>query len=284
MDKGAFSLYGINQTLGGTTDRRAVGTEWRYFEDKKTAYALLDYDAYFKKMNAAQFMGTVGALGGTMNFMVDHRKTPSLSIRNALNGASTSNLNALLQTMSVSSLRELALARTATSNMGQIGITVPLREKWQAGGDFRLTNTSGLPASGTTALEGILPATPSRGTEKSVTGQLIGSGLYKEGDIWSGSITLNTSSAVSGHSIYLYNHTIHNNGWTSDTSLQLYRAKDQLGSTTTRTSPLVRGAYRIKEQFYFDVDGGIELTKLSGTQITTKTTRYFFSGGLRWDF
>ncbi|MBI5626877.1 MAG: hypothetical protein HY935_06755, partial [Nitrosomonadales bacterium] len=201
VDRGAFSLYGINQIMGGTTDRRAVGTEWRYFEDKKTAYALLDYDTYFKKMNAAQLMGTVGALGGTMNFMVDHRKTPSLSIRNALNGASTSTLDALLQTMSVSSLRELALARTATSNMGQIGITVPLREKWQAGGDFRLTNTSGMPASGTTALEGILPATPSRGTEKSVTGQLIGSGLYKEGDIWSGSITLNTSSAVSGHSI-----------------------------------------------------------------------------------
>ncbi len=284
VDKGAFSLYGINQTFGSTTDRRAVGTEWRYFEDKKTAYALLDYDTYFKKMNAAQLMGTVGALGGTMNFMVDHRKTPSLSIRNALNGASTSTLNALLQTMSVSSLRELALARTATSNMGQIGITVPLREKWQAGGDFRLTNTSGMPASGTTALEGILPATPSRGTEKSVTGQLIGSGLYKEGDIWSGSITLSTSSTVNGHSIYLYNHTMHKNGWTMDTSLQFYRSKDQFGGTTTRTSPMVRGAYRIKEQFYFDIDGGIELNKFNGTLQTTKTTRYFLSGGLRWDF
>lgn len=291
VDKGAFSLYGINQTMGSTLDRRALGTEWRYFEDQKTAYALLDYDTYFKAVNAVQLMGTVGALGGTMNFMVDHRKTPSLSIRNALGGASTSDLNALLQTMSVSSLRELALARTATSNMGQIGITVPLREKWQAGGDFRLTNTSGLPASGTVvapgaapAPEGYLAATPSRGTEKSVTVQLIGSGLYKEGDIWSGSITLNTSSAVSGHSIYLYNHTMHKNGWTMDTSLQFYRAKDQLGGTTTRTSPMVRGAYRIKERFYFDIDGGVELTKLNGTQITTKTTRYFLSGGLRWDF
>jgi len=210
VDSGALSFYGINQTVDGLTDRRGLGAEWRYFEDKKTAYALLDYDSYFKALNAAQFMGTMGALGGTVNFMVDHRRSPSLSIRNALNGAGTSSINELLQQpgMTESRLRELALARTATSNMGQVGLTVPFREKWQVGGDVRLSNTSGLDASGTTTLEGILAATPSRGTEKSVTAQLIGSGLYKEGDIWSGSLTYTTSSAVTGYSLYLYNHTL----------------------------------------------------------------------------
>lgn len=284
MDKGPLSFYAVSQRVDGATDRRALGTELRYFEGNKTAFALLDYDTYFKALNAAQVMGTVGALGGTVNFMADHRKTPSLSIRNALNGASTSSVNTLLQTMSASSLRELALARTATSNMGQVGITVPLREKWQVGGDVRLTNTTGLPASGTTALEGILAATPGRGTEKSVTGQLIGSGLYKAGDIWSGSITFNTSSAVNGYTIYLYNHTLYVSGWTMDTSLQLYRQKDQFGGTTARVSPMVRGAYRLREQLYFDVDGGLERTGYSDAQQTTKTTRYFCSAGLRWDF
>ena len=155
MDKGAFSFYGINQTVEGTLDRRAVGTEFRYFDDKKNAFGLLDYDTYFKAVNAAQFMGMSKLTdftllpNATLSFMVDHRKTPSLSIRNALNGATTSSINVLQQTMSASSLRDLALARTATSNMGQVGITVPFREKWQVGGDFRLTNTTGLPASGT---------------------------------------------------------------------------------------------------------------------------------------
>lgn len=284
VDKGPLSLYAIGQRVESATDRQAVGAEFRYFEGTRTAFALLDYDTYFKDVNAAQVMGTTGALGGTVNFMLDHRKTPSLSIRNALNGASTSSVDALLQTMSASSLRELALARTATSNMGQVGITLPVREKWQAGGDFRLTSTTGMQASGTTALEGILAATPSRGTEKSVTGQLIGNGLYTEGDIWSGSITLNTSSAVNGRSYYFYNHTLFRNTWTMDTSLQLYRSKDQFGNYTRRNSPMVRGAYRFKEQFYFDVDAGFEFTKLSGTQQVTKTKRYFYSAGLRWDF
>lgn len=283
VDKGPVSLYGVNQTVDGVQDRRGLGMEYRYYEDKKTAYALVDYDAYFKAVNAAQLMGTVGALGGTMNFMVDHRKTPSLSIRTALNGATTSSVNDLLQTMSASSLRNLALERTAQANMGQMGLSVPVSKKWQVGGDVRVTNTSGLPASGTTTLQGILPATPSRGTEKSVTGQIIGSGLYKDGDIWSASTTVSSGVAKS-KSIYLYNHTQFISGWMMDTSLQLSSSTDQLGGSTKRTSPMVRGAYRLKEQLYFDVDGGIELNNYSGGQVTTKTTQYFFSGGIRWDF
>lgn len=299
-DKGAFSFYGINQSVGSVLDRRALGTEWRYFEDKKTAYALVDYDTYFKALNAVQLMGTAGALGGTMHFMADRRKTPSLSIRNALNGAGTSSVDALLQTMSASSLRELALARTATTSMGQVGITVPVLQKWQVGGDFRLSNTSGLPGSGQTidpvtglptnqcngtqTAQGCTNAQPGRGLEKSVTGQLIGSSLLNDNDIWSGSVTFTTSNVVNGHSYYFYNHTQFLSGWMMDTSLQLYSQKDQYGGKTTRTSPMVRGSYRFREQFTFDADCGYEKINYSGTQVVTKTGRFFYSLGLRWDF
>jgi len=282
-NKGPVTLYAINQRVEGVTDRRAIGAELRYYEGTKTAFALLDYDTYFKELNAVQVMGALGAYGGTANFMVDHRKAPTLSIRNALNGAGTSSVNDLLQIMSAAGLRDLALARTATSNSAQIGISVPLRKQWQAGGDFRLTNTSGLPASGTNTLEGILPATPGRGTEKSITGQIIGNSLYTDNDIWSGSITFNNSSAVSGYSVYLYNYTLLGQGWTMNTSLQFYRQKDQFGSTTELTSPVVRGSYRIRDQLNLDVDGGLEYTDSSGQQQFTKTKRLFFSAGLRWD-
>ncbi len=281
--KGPVTVYVINQRVEGTTDRQAMGAEFRYFEGSKTAFALLDYDTYFNELNAAQFMGTVGAYGGTANFMVDHRKAPTLSIRNALYGAGTSSVDDLLKSMSADRLRDLAIARTATSNMAQIGITIPLIEKWQVGGDIRITNTSGLPASGTTPLEGILLATPGRGTEKSVSGQAIGNSLYTDHDIWSASITFNTSSAVSGYSIYLYNYTLIDPEWTMNPSLQLFRQKDQFGSTTKLASPMIRGTYRIRDQLNLDMDGGMEFTDFSGSQQTIKTTRIFFSAGLRWD-
>ena len=307
VDKGDFSFYGINQKVEGTLDRRAVGAEFRYFDDKKNAYGLLDYDTYFKAVNAAQFSGTARGMSllpdSTFSFMLDHRKTPSLSIRNALNGATTSSVNDLLQTMSVSSLRDLALSRTAISNMGQVGITHALREKWQVGGDFRLTNTTGLgnsgqtlnptidpvtqlpiQCSGTSTSQGCIAAQPGRGLEKSVTGQLIGSGLYKQGDIWSGSLTFSSSGAVKGDSLFFYNHTPINSGWLMDTTLQISSFKDQLGGTTRQIMPMLRGSYRFREQFTFDADCGYQRIAFTGPISSTTTTRLFYSTGLRWDF
>lgn len=294
VDSGAFSVYGINQTVEGVLDRRAVGAEWRYFEDKKSVFALVDYDINFKALNAAQVTGTMPVMDVSLNMMLDHRKTPSLSIRNALYGATTSSVSVLEQSISASALRDLALQRTATSNMAQIGVTKPLSSKWQVGGDVRVTNTTGLSASGrdpatnipagTPYIEGYLDANPSRGTEKTITGQVIGSGLYKAGDIWSFSATLNTSSNVSGNSFFVYNHLDLTGGWTLDSSLQLSKWTDQFNAVTTRFSPMVRGAYRLRDQLTFDVDGGFENTKYEGALATTKTVRFFGSAGVRWDF
>jgi hypothetical protein len=299
MDSGAFSFYGIKQTVEGTLDRRAVGTEFRYFDTKKNAYGLLDYDTYFKEVNAASFMGTARGTSlspdSTFSFMLDHRKTPSLSIRNALNGASTLSVNDLLQTMSASSLRDLALARTSIANSGQIGITHPWRDKWQIGGDFRLTNQTGLPSSGTPTPttgpnagvptpEGFIQAIPGRGLEKSVTGQLIGSGLYKPGDIWSTSLTLSTSDLVNGNSLFFYNHTQVNSFWMMDVTLQISSFKDQFGARTKQLMPLLRGTYRLTERFSIDADIGYQKIDFNGPQTNSTTTRYFTSAGGRWDF
>lgn len=293
-DSGAYSAYLINQTVDSVLDRRAVGAEWRYFEDKKTAYALIDYDTNFNALNAVQLTGSLGLSGMSLNILLDHRKTPSLSIRTALNGANTSSISDLQQVLSASALRDLALARTATSNMGQIGVTLPLASKWQVGGDLRLSNTTGMPASGrdpatntpagTPFIEGYLNATPSRGTEKIVSGQLIGSGLYKAGDIWSMSGSLGSSGTVNSTSLFFYNHTAFNSSWALDSSLQLSRYTDQFNAVTTRISPMLRGEYRIGEQLTFDVDGGIESNKNEGDQVSTRTLRVFGSAGLRWYF
>ncbi|MBU3904390.1 MAG: hypothetical protein KKG03_01025 [Gammaproteobacteria bacterium] len=285
VDSGAFTGYGINQSVDGVLDRRAIGGEWRYYEDKKSLFALVDYDVNFKALNAAQVMGTMNAFDASWNFMLDHRKTPSLSIRNALYGATTSSISVLQQALSASAVRDLALERTATTNMGQVGITKPLSSKWQVGGDVRLSNTTSTAASGVlNSIQGYLAANPSRGTEKSVTGQLIGTGLYKAGDIWSFSATLNTSSTVKGNSFFVYNHMDMQYGWGLDSSVQLYKQTDQFNAVTTRFSPTVRGSYRLKEQLTFDADLGFESTKSEGAQVTTKILRVFGSAGLRWDF
>lgn len=289
-EAGPYSLYALNQSVDGVVDRRALGAEWRYYEGNQSAYAQVDFDTVFKDLTLAQLTGSTALSGVNLNFLLNHSKP--LAIRNALSGAGTSSISSLLNSMSASTLRDLAAARTTTSDMGQIGATIPFMQKWQVGGDVRLTNTSGLPESGVNPInnggvllpQGYLAATPSRGLEKSVTAQLVGSSLYMEGDIWSASTTLSYSGSVNGSSMYLANHTQYQSGWAMDSSMQLYRQTDQIGGVTTRWSPMVRGSYRIRDTLTFDADIGYENTKNVGTQVTNKMSRIFGSAGLRWDF
>jgi hypothetical protein len=280
---GPYSVYGLNQSVDGVLDRRALGGEWRYYEDNRSAFAQVDFDAGFNQVTLAQLTGASPYAGMNFNFMLNHSKP--LSTRNALSGAATSSISTLSSTMSESALRDLAAARTMSTDMGQVGVTVPFMQKWQVGGDVRLTKTSGLAASGVlNTTQGFLDAIPSRGLEKSVTANIVGSSLYIEGDIWSASTTFSTSSTVSGHSIFLANHTQYQSGWAMDTSMQIYRQTDTVGGVTTRWSPMVRGSYRIRDTLSFDADAGYENTKNEGTQVTSKISRIFGSVGIRWDF
>ncbi|MDH2915599.1 MAG: tetratricopeptide repeat protein [Gallionella sp.] len=282
-DIGPYSFYALNQSVDGVLDRRALGAEWRYYEGNQSAYAQVDFDTVFKDMTLAQLTGSTAVYGVNLNFLLNHSKP--LSTRNALYGAATSSISTLLNSMSASTLRDLASARTTTADMGQVGVSIPFKQKWQVGGDVRLSNTSGLSASGVAnTLQGYLAAVPSRGLEKSVTANIVGSSLYMENDIWSVSTTVSTSGNVNGNSIYLANHTQYRSGWAMDTSLQIYRQTDQLGGVTTRWSPMVRGAYRIRDTLTFDADFGYDSTKNDGAQVTNKMSRIFGSAGLRWDF
>jgi hypothetical protein len=82
----------------------------------------------------------------------------------------------------------------------------------------------------------------------------------------------------------MYNHSVLKRDWGVDTSLQLYSQTDQFGGKISRASPMVRGSYQYGDQLSFDVDGGFERNTYTGNNQTTKTSRYFLSGGLRWDF
>lgn len=82
------SVYYINQRNLGITDRKATGGNLRYFEQGKTLIAMTDYDLQFKELNMFTLQGTLNRDSGTdFNFMLDRRKTPSLSAVNAVYGA-----------------------------------------------------------------------------------------------------------------------------------------------------------------------------------------------------
>ncbi|KAF0205022.1 MAG: sporulation domain-containing [Gallionellaceae bacterium] len=293
VDKGPVSIYLLNQTLEGIQDRRALGGEFKYFEGGKTAFAMLDYDIYFKVLNATMLTGSwlVEATGTTYNFIADYRKSPSINIRNALNGAATTSVKDLLAVMSEAQLQQLARDRTANSAFSQLGISQKLSPTWQLGGDIKLAQTGGLPASGidpntgVTGVQGYVAAYPSTGMEKTLTAQLIGSNLYSEADITTFGGSYITSGYVkSGQSVFVYNRTSWDNEYYVDTSWYYYNQTDNYGGKMARHTPTVRVAYQMLQELSLDAEFGAELSDMSGPFQTSVSTRIFGSLGFRWDF
>lgn len=293
VDKGPLSIYLLNQTLEGIQDRRALGGEFKYFEGGKTAFAMLDYDIYFKVLNATMLTGSwwVEATGTTYNFIADYRKSPSISIRNALSGATTTSVKDLLAVMSETQLQQLARDRTGNSAFSQLGVTQKLSSNWQVGGDIKLAQTGGLPASGidpntgVTGVQGYVAAFPSTGMEKTLTAQLIGSNLYSDADITTFGGSYITSGYVkSGQSVFVYNRTSWDNEYYVDTSWYFYNQSDNYGGKMARHTPTVRVAYQMLQELSLDAEFGAELSDMSGPFQTSKSTRIFGSLGFRWDF
>ncbi len=138
-----FSVYGIEQTLDGFPNRRAVGSEVRYFDGHATAYGMLDYDLLYKGVNIALLQGNYLSAGGdNYFFVIDHRRAPSYSLTNALPAAPGLSLQEMVAIQGIEQVRAQASALTAISDMFSVGVTHPLTENWQVGVDYRMSSIS----------------------------------------------------------------------------------------------------------------------------------------------
>lgn len=281
------SVYYVNQKTDGITDRSAVGVEERYFDTNKNAYAILDYDTSFKVINIALLQGTITDRSGTSyNFLVDHRKTPSISIRNALIGSPSTMATLLQNGFTQDDLKALAILRTGFSNSFQAGVTRQIKEKWQAGADIRVSNTSALPESGTPfGLEGFVAATPVTGNNWGITGRLIGNSVFSTRDVSVFSLGYSSSSFIKSESFLLTNHSYLAEKWMTDILMRLYWQNDNTGGKETVISPSVRLSYQAKESLSLEVEEGMDLTNNTpATGQSSKTLRKYFSLGLRSNF
>jgi hypothetical protein len=70
------ALYLIDPKVDGLVDRRALGTEMRYFDGGLSLSGQLDQDLLLKGLNIASLQGTWQREGGTVfNLLLDRRKT-----------------------------------------------------------------------------------------------------------------------------------------------------------------------------------------------------------------
>lgn len=286
------SVYGINQTVGGILDRRAVGGNLRYFKQGATVIGMWDYDTQFRSTNMATLQGTLNTDAGVdYNFLLDRRRSPSLSIRNSVNGTTTPLSVLLANGFTQADLIDLAKARTTVSHLAQVGMNIHLADKWQLGTDLMGTHTYGLGQSGTlnpdgtVGLEGFVPAQPSTGKSYTITERLVGNDVFSARDVSMASISYTTSPMIKSRMLLLNNHSILQELWTLDTTLRLYWQNDNLGGRQNVIAPVLKVGYRMKQSLTLETEGGMEWTRANPSALmSSRTRRNYLAMGFRWDF
>ncbi len=286
VDMGPFlehwggSLYTIEQKVDGVTDRHAVGSEIRYFSQSFTMYGLFDYDQEFKESNITLIQGNWTATSGTsLHALFDRRKTPSLTLSNALLGESDTSIRSQLTTKSYEALKQQALNLTSTTDLHSVGVSQPLTPRWQTGLDVQSARTSSTVGSVNQ------PGQPDTGTIYTYTGNIIGTGIFTQRDVNVVSISHISDKTYDGNSYALTNRLLWGQNWSLDTILSWYKQHDSSTNTDIeRFSPTLKPSYKWKQNITLDVEFGEEHTTTRSQTTEDTNRRRYWSLGYRWDF
>ena len=280
------SVYGNQQMIDGRIDRRALGTEVRYFSGGVSASAIFDYDTVIKGLNIASVQATwIGEAGDTVNALYDRRATPMLMLGNALffqdpTKPLVQRLKDLLGSTTLEALRRQVKAINSYTTQALLGVTHPVTPNWQVGGDLRLTNVGAI-----APVPDILPqGAKSTGNLWSLGGQVIGTNLYSERDTHVFSVTVLTGPQYSGK-LFSYNNSSQvAQVWQLEPSFRVYLQNDDSGLKTTRWAPGLRVSWRAGKQATLESEVSYERSKLSSPTTNENSNRVFYYLGGRYDF
>ncbi len=124
-----LSTYAVSQEYFGMTDRQAVGTEVRYFRPGLTFVGLVDYDIHYQDLNDVLLLGTIALPARwTASVNLDHRRSPTLSSRNALVGQPVTRFDQLFGLYTTAEIEQLARDRTrAVGRVHPVAVTAARR-------------------------------------------------------------------------------------------------------------------------------------------------------------
>jgi hypothetical protein len=274
-----FSLYGLTQSIDGSTDRRVVGSEIHYFRPGRTLVLLADYDIHYQELNNALLLGTIELPGRwTLTANLDQRKSPTLSLRNALIGQPVTTIDELLTLFPPSELEQLALDRTANSKLYSLSIARPFGERWQWILDVSRFEISGTPASGG------VDAVPDSGAEDAVQLQGIVSSLFRGSDLSTIILRRQTGITTETDTVGVSTRFPIGGDWRLGPRLRVDRRQFLIdGSEQMLYTPLLRLELQ-KKYVLFECEAGAEMGRRELNGIEEKTDRLYFSAGYRMNF
>ena len=301
-----LSLFFINQDVDELVDRQAIGGEFRYFDQEKSLFGLLDYDLHYGALDILAVQGNWTLSDKTRLYMnLDYRKSPLLQTSNALRSYFDPDLFALSPQViePVESIEDLLAFETeddiytraeelsAETTTLQFGASRPLSESLTISGDLTITNTKGTPQQGTIdettgiSSHDYVAEVDDTGNEYYYNFQLIKNDLLKPGDIGILSMRYYDTSTSNTLRLGVSSRYPITNVWRINPRFDVsYRKRTDNDDTRLTVSPYLRMDYRLRRNFTFEFDGGFDWYKVEDDVGTSKFTDYFFIAGYRWDF
>ena len=246
-----FGLFYLQQEIDSLTDRQAIGTEVRYFGESKSVWGSIDYDTAFSELSSAFLHGSWRLPGRlTLSGSVDRRRSPFLSLGNALLGQSSQDFGLLADTLSEAQIRQQALDRSAMTSTATIGLSRPLSPRLQLSVNMNRSVIDALPASGDA------PA-----TEEAEYGyysaDLVASSLFREGDVGIFSARYATSDSADVYTLNLDTRFPIGRSWRINPRLRVdYREISSDQSTQWVYTPGLRLQYRLGRRGRIELDAG----------------------------
>jgi tetratricopeptide (TPR) repeat protein len=253
LDVGAFFLQ---QDVEGLTDRSAVGAEVRYFGERRSLWGMVSYDTEFAELGSIFVQGTWRSENNlTLTGQVDVRRSPYLSLGNALVGQQVESFSDLMVLFTADELRQFALDRSPEVTTVSAGVSRPLTPKLQFNVNASHSAIAATPESGAVAA-----------TEESeysyFSADLVSSGMFVEGDVAILGFRYSVSDTTDVYSINLDSRFPIGRSWRINPRLRVdYREISSDQSTQWIYSPSLRLQFRVGRRWRFELETGMQFSE-----------------------
>jgi tetratricopeptide (TPR) repeat protein len=287
------NIYAIQQNADGFTERRALGSELRYFNNTTSWFGLVDYDTIYKRVNIALLQGNwTGPYDITFNALLDHRKSPILYGESAIPAVTgVRSVGGLRHVLSKKQIIKTVNDTTAVSDTVLFGLTKQVTPKWQLGGDIRMNRTSGTRGIDFTGIvpNGFpIPSTRSSGTAYTYSMQAIGTNTIFSDDtsVINGSYV--DDPGYYAHVLGLTNVATFRTKWHVTSSLNFYNQRSDsslLDLKVFKVAPTLRVSYQVTDAGLLEAELAFEKSYSDdNTDTEINSTRESMFVGYRWDF
>jgi hypothetical protein len=274
-----FGLFYIEQDIDGLTDRQAVGAEVRYFGDNQSLWSIVDYDVDFGELGSLFVQGSWRLPANfTVTGVVDRRRSPFLSLGNALVGQQLESFEELRLFFTEEEIRQFALDRSAATTTYTFGLSRPFTPKLSANFNASISSIDATPESGG------VPATP-QSEYSYYSADLVASSLFTEGDVGIFGLRYAVSETTDVYSTTFDTRFPIGRGWRISPRLRVdYREIKTDRSTQWIYTPGLRVQYRMGRRLRFELQTGKQFSTREMETADQDRESWFVNAGYQYFF